>query len=49
MYKKNGQVIETAVEARAGFLDRPTLVVLIVSTGLIIGLFAAIYIGFFAH
>ena len=49
MHKENGQVIETAVEARAGFLDRPTLVVLIVSTGLIIGLFAAIYIWFFAH
>jgi hypothetical protein len=49
MQKENGQVIETAVEARAGFLDRPTLVVLIVSTGLIIGLFAVIYIGFFAH
>src|ERR1700736_67572 len=48
MQKENGQVIETAVEARAGFLDRPTLVVLIVSTGLIIGLFAAIYVGFLA-
>jgi hypothetical protein len=49
MHKENEQVIETAVEARAGFLDRPTLVVLIVSTVLVIGLFAAVYIGFFAH
>jgi len=24
MHKENGQVIETAVDARAGFLDRPT-------------------------
>jgi hypothetical protein len=48
MQKENGQVIETAVEARAGFLDRPTLVVLIVSTCLTIGL-AAIYLGFVAH
>jgi hypothetical protein len=40
---------ETAVEAQAGFLDRPTLVVLIVSTGLMIGLFAVLSIGFFAR
>ena len=49
MQKENGQVIETAVEARAGFLDRPTLVVLIVSTSLMIGVFAVLYIGFFAR
>ena len=49
MHKENGQIIETAVEARGGFLDRPTLVGLIVGTGLIIGLFVAIYIVFFAH
>jgi hypothetical protein len=30
-------------------LDRPTLVVLIVSTSLMIGVFAALYIGFFAR
>ncbi len=30
--------VESAVEARAGFLDRPTMVVLVVSTGLIVGL-----------
>jgi hypothetical protein len=36
-------------QARAGFLDRPTLVVLIVSTSLMIGVFAVLYIGFFAR
>jgi hypothetical protein len=41
-------IVETAVEARAGFRDRPTTVVLIVSTTLTIALFAAIYIGFFS-
>jgi hypothetical protein len=49
MHKEAGHTVETAVEARAGFLDRPTLVVLIVSTSLTIGLFALIYIGFFAR
>jgi hypothetical protein len=49
MHKEQGHIVETAVEARAGFLGRPTLVVLFVSTGVTIGLFAVIYIGFFAH
>jgi hypothetical protein len=49
MHTEGGHTVETAVEARAGFLDRPTMAVLIVSTVLIIGLFAAIYVGFFAH
>jgi hypothetical protein len=49
MDKEAGHIVETAVEARAGFLDRPTTVVLIVSTTLTIALFAAIYIGFFAR
>ena len=44
-----GHIVETPVEARAGFLDRPTLVVLIVSTSLMIGVFAVLYIGFFAR
>ena len=48
MNKESGHIVETAVEARAGFLDRPTTVVLIVSTALTIALFAAIYISFFA-
>jgi hypothetical protein len=49
MNRESGHIVETAVEARAGFLDRPTMVVLIVSTTLAIALFAAIYIGFFAR
>ena len=49
MRNEGGHIVETSVEARAGFLDRPTLAVLIVSTGLTIGLFGAIYIGFFAQ
>jgi len=49
MHKEGGVIVETAVQARAGFLDRPTLAVLIVSISLTIGLFAAIYIGFFAR
>lgn len=47
MHNERGHIVETAVEACAGFRDRPTLTVLIVSTSLIIGLFAAIYIAFF--
>ena len=49
MRTEAGHIVETPVEARAGFLDRPTLVVLIVSTSLMIGVFAALYIGLFAR
>jgi hypothetical protein len=49
MHTEAGHIVETAVAARAGFLDRPTLVVLIVSTSLMIGLFAVLYIGFFVR
>ena len=49
MHKEGGHIVETPVEARAGFLDRPTLAVLIVSTSVIIGLFALIYFGFFVR
>jgi hypothetical protein len=49
MDKEAGHIVETAVEARAGFIDRPTTVVLIVSTTLTIAAFAVIYIGFFAR
>ena len=48
MHKEDGHIVETPVEARAGFLGRPTLLVLFVSTGVTIGLFGLIYIGFFA-
>jgi hypothetical protein len=49
MREEAGHIVETPVEARAGFLDRPTLVVLIVSTSLMIGVLAVLYIGFFAR
>jgi hypothetical protein len=48
MHDKGTHIVESAVEARAGFLDRPTVAVLVVSTGLIAGLFVLLYIGFFA-
>jgi hypothetical protein len=48
MHKEAGRIVETPVEARAGFLDRPVLVVLVVSTSLVIALFAVIYLGYFA-
>ena len=49
MQNEGGRIVETAVEARAGLLDRQTLVVLIVSTAALIGLFALIYVAFFGH
>jgi hypothetical protein len=49
MHKEGESTVATPVEARAGFLDRPTLTVLIVSIGLTIGLFALVYIVFFAR
>jgi hypothetical protein len=46
MEDQQGRKIETPVEARAGFLDRPVLVVLVVSLGLIVVLFALLWLGF---
>jgi hypothetical protein len=43
MHKEGRRVVETSVEARAGFLDRPVLAVLCISLMLVIGIFAAIY------
>ena len=48
MHKEQGRTVESPVEARAGFLDRPVLVVLVVSITLIVVLYAAIYAGFFS-
>jgi hypothetical protein len=48
MHDAKGREVETAVEARAGFLDRPVLVVLCVSLalgGLVLG---ALWLAFFA-
>ena len=47
MHYENGRIVETSVEARGGFLDRPSLAVLIVSMTLAIGLFAFLYIRVF--
>jgi hypothetical protein len=42
-----GHEVETAREARAGFLDRPVLVVLCISTGVLIAVFGLLWFGFF--
>jgi hypothetical protein len=47
MHKQGKHIVETAVEARAGLLDRRTLVVLTVSMCLTV--FAMTFIGFFAR
>jgi hypothetical protein len=49
MHKEEGHTVESAVEARAGFRDRPVLVVLAVSVLLICVLFGLVYMGFFAR
>jgi hypothetical protein len=48
MHKEGGHIVETPVEARAGFLDRPVLVVLMVSVILVVGAFALVAGGFFS-
>lgn len=48
MRKEGGHIVETPVEARAGYLDRPVLAVLVVSTVLVVGLFALVYFTYFA-
>ena len=48
MHKESGHIVETAVEARAGFLDRPALVVLVVSVALVVGAFALVWGGYFS-
>lgn len=45
MRTENGHIVETPVEARAGFLDRPVLVVLVISTTIVIIGFALVYLG----
>jgi hypothetical protein len=48
MENQGGRIVETAVEARGGPLGRPVLAVLLVSTLLVIGMFAVIYAGYFS-
>jgi hypothetical protein len=45
MHKDGHQVVETAVEARAGFLGRPVLLVLVVSVVLAIAALLLTYSG----
>jgi hypothetical protein len=45
MHREGNRIVETAVEARAGFLDRPVLVVLVVSTCLVAAIFYLLYLG----
>ena len=42
-----GRQVETATEARAGFLDRPVLVVLCASLALGVVALGAVWLGFF--
>jgi hypothetical protein len=43
-----GRQVETATEARAGFLDRPVLVVLCVSLALAVVILGAVWLGVFS-
>jgi hypothetical protein len=47
MHKEHGRTVESPVEARQGFLDRPVLAVLVVSVTLVLILYGFIYFGFF--
>ena len=47
MQKVHGRTVETPVEARQGFLDRPVLAVLVVSIALVLVLYGFIFFGFF--
>jgi hypothetical protein len=47
MHKEEGRTVESPVEARQGFLDRPVLVVLAISLVLVVILYGFIFAGFF--
>ena len=47
MRKTGDQIVETPVEARAGFLDRPVLVVLVISVVLALAALLFSYVGIF--
>jgi predicted outer membrane lipoprotein len=48
MREESGRKVETSVEARAGFLDRPVLIVLGVSLALALVVLGALWLGFFS-
>jgi hypothetical protein len=47
MREESGRKVETSVEARAGFLDRPVLIVLGVSLALALVVLGGLWLGFF--
>ena len=47
MKEKDGRIVKTAVEARGARLGRQVLIVLIVSTLAVIGMFSLLYDGSF--
>jgi hypothetical protein len=47
MERHGNKVVESAIEARAGFLDRPVLAVLALGTLLAVGALALTYAGVF--
>jgi hypothetical protein len=47
MEKQGGRTVETAVEARAGLLGRPVLLVLVAGTVLVIAAFLLVFLGYF--
>ena len=47
MRDERGRKVETSVEARAGFLDRPVLIVLCVSLALALVVLGTLWLGFF--
>lgn len=47
MHTEGDHIVETPVEARQGFLDRPVLVVLVASCVLAVVFMAIAYAGFF--
>ena len=47
MREESGRKVETSVEARAGFLDRPVLIVLGASLALGLVVLGALWLGFF--
>jgi uncharacterized membrane protein YccC len=49
MHQEKGHTVETSVEARAGFRDRPVLVVLAVSLVLAAVVFGLLWLGFAWH
>ena len=47
MRQEGERIIETPVEARADYLDRPVVKVLVVSTVLVAGIFVVLYFTYF--